>query len=255
MTAVGGGKAVITAKAGDKSATCEVTVTVPVTGVTLDKTELSLVKGESAELTAVVEPEDATDKTVTWESSDEKVATVDENGKVTAVGGGKAVITVKAGDKSATCEVTVTVPVTSVTLDKNELSLEKGESAVLTASVDPDDATDKTVTWESSDEKVATVDENGKVTAVAAGTADITAKVGDKSAVCVLTVTEPKVTESEVTEPDVSTDPDTTEPDVTTDPDTSNGSGDEENKPTGIVIALVPAAASAAAVTFFKKRK
>ena len=190
VTAVGGGTATITAKAGNKSATCEVTVTVPVTSVALDKNELSLEKGESAVLTASVNPDDATDKTVTWESSDETVATVDENGKVTAVGGGTATITAKAGSVSATCEVTVTVPVTSVTLDKNELSLEKGESAVLTAAVNPDDATDKTVTWESSDETVATVDENGKVTAVAKGTATITVAAGKASASCEVTVTE-----------------------------------------------------------------
>ncbi|MDE6580561.1 MAG: Ig-like domain-containing protein, partial [Ruminiclostridium sp.] len=255
VTAVGGGKATITAKAGSKSATCEVIVTIPVTSVTLNKNELSLEKGESAELTATVEPEDATDKTVTWTSSDEKVATVDENGKVTAIAAGAATITAKAGDKSATCEVTVTVPVTGITLDKTELSLEKGESAELTAAVEPEDATDKTITWTSSDEKVATVDENGKVTAIAAGTATITAKAGDMSATCSITVTEKaEDTKPDVTEPDV-TEPGVTEPDAT-EPNTSNdGKDDENNKPTGVAIALVPAVTAAAAAVIFKKRK
>ncbi|MDE7281349.1 MAG: Ig-like domain-containing protein, partial [Ruminiclostridium sp.] len=270
VTAVGAGKATITATAGTKSAYCEITVTVPVTGITLDKPELSLEKGESAELTAIVEPDDATDKTITWTSSNAAVAVVDENGKVTAIGGGKAAITAKAGDKTAVCEVTVTVPVTGITLDKTELSLEKGESAELTATVEPEDATDKTVTWTSSDETVAVVDENGKVTAVAAGTATIIAKSGDMSASCTVTVTEkavvtdpdvtdPDVTDPDVTDPDVTdpdvTDPDATEPDVTA-PGTSNdGKGDENNKPTGVAIALVPAVISAAAAVIFKKRK
>ena len=191
VTAVGGGSATITAKAGDKQATCTVTVTVPVTSVTLNKSSLALNKGQYETLTATVSPSDATDKTVTWSSSNTSVATVDQNGKVTAVGGGSATITAKAGDKQATCTVTITVPVTSVTLNKSSLALNKGQSETLTATVSPSDASDKKVIWSSSNTSVATVDQNGKVTAVAGGSATITAKAGDKQATCTVTVTVP----------------------------------------------------------------
>ena len=192
ITAVKEGTATITAKAGDKTAACKVTVekkTIAVESVELDKTELELTEGDSATLVATVKPDDATDKTVTWSSSDPEVATVD-GGVVTAVKEGTATITAKAGDKEAACEVTVkkkTVAVESVELDKTELELTAGDSATLVATVKPDDATDKTVTWSSSDPEVATVD-GGVVTAVKEGTATITASAGEKTATCALTV-------------------------------------------------------------------
>ena len=189
VTAVKSGKATVTAKCGGKTADCEVTVTVPTGSVTLDKTTLSLAVGESATLTATVKPDDATDKNVSWTSSDESIAKVD-NGKVTAVKSGKATITATCGGKTAECAVTVTVPTGSVTLDKMTLSLAIGESAQLTATVKPDDATDKNVSWTSSDESVAKVD-NGKVSAIKAGKATITAKCGGKTDECAVTVTVP----------------------------------------------------------------
>ena len=189
VTAVKSGKATITAKCGDKIAECAVTVTVPTGSVTLDKTTLSLAVGETEQLTATVKPDDATDKNVTWTSSDESVAKVD-NGKVTAVNAGKAIIIAKCGGKTAECAVTVTVPTGSVTLDKTSLSLAVGETAQLTATVKPDDATDKNVAWTSSDASVAKVD-NGKVTAVKSGKATITARCGDKTAECAVTVAVP----------------------------------------------------------------
>lgn len=182
ITAKKSGEATITAKSGSCIAECKVTITVSVESVTLDKTSLSLAIGESATLTATVKPDDATDKTVAWSSSDESVAKVD-NGKVTAVKSGKATVTAKCGVKTAECAVTVTVPVSSITLDKTTLSLVIGESFTLTATVKPDDATDKTVTWSSSDESVARVD-NGKVTAVNAGQAKISAAVGNITTSC-----------------------------------------------------------------------
>ena len=194
VSAVAEGTATITAKAGDKTATCSVTVTkkvVAVESVTLDKSSLELNEGETATLTATVKPDNASDKTVTWSSSKTSVATVDANGKVTAVAEGNATITAKAGNKSATCSVTVTknvVAVESITLDKSSLELNEGETATLVATVKPDNATNKTVTWSSSRTSVATVDANGKVTAVAEGTATITAKAGDKTATCTVTV-------------------------------------------------------------------
>ena len=182
ITAKKSGEAIITAKSGSCIAECKVTITVSAESVTLDKTSLSLAIGESATLTATVKPDDATDKTVAWSSSDESVAKVD-NGKVTAVKSGKATVTAKCGVKTAECAVTVTVPVSSITLDKTTLSLVIGESFTLTATVKPDDATDKTVIWSSSDESVARVD-NGKVTAVNAGQAKISAAVGNITTSC-----------------------------------------------------------------------
>ena len=199
VTAVGTGNATITAKAGDKEATCAVTVVIPVSGITLSQHTLALEKGASATLTATVTPANATDKTVTWSTSDAAVATVDANGKVTAVGGGNATITAKAGDKEATCAVTVTVPVSSLSLNKNTLSLTEGDSETLIATVNPSDATDKTVTWSTSNAAVATVDADGKVTALTEGTAVITAKAGGKEATCAVTVSNKVVPVTDIT--------------------------------------------------------
>ena len=157
-----------------------------------DLTPPSPTRRATETLTATVSPDNATDKTVTWSSSDKSVATVSSSGKVTAVKAGTAKITAKAGDKTATCTVTVSekvIAVTSIKLDKSTLSLTEGETAALTATVSPDNATDKTVTWSSSDKSIATVSSSGKVTAVKAGTAKITAKAGDKTATCLVTVT------------------------------------------------------------------
>ena len=169
--------------------------TVSVTGVTLDKDSLTLTEGNTAQLTATVKPDNATNKNVTWESSNTSVATVDATGEVTAIGAGTATITVTTedGNKTATCAVTVTaatVSVTGVSLDKTELSLTVGGTEALTATVAPDNATDKTVTWTSSNPSVAKV-ENGVVTALARGTAVITATAVDgsgASASCTVTV-------------------------------------------------------------------
>ena len=174
--------------------------TVAVTGVSLNKTELKLTTGDTETLTATVAPSDATNKAVTWTSSKESVATVDANGKVTAVAAGEATITVTTTDGSftATCTVTVedaTVAVTGVTLNKTTLPLTVGDTETLTATVAPTDATNKAVTWTSSKESVATVDANGKVTAVAAGEATITVTTtdGSKTATCTVTVTAAEV--------------------------------------------------------------
>ena len=194
VKAIAPGTAVITAKAGDKSATCTLTVekkVIPVSGITLSHTSATLVEGESLTLSATVTPADATDKTVTWSSSNTAVATVDANGLVKAIAPGTAVITAKAGDKSATCALTVekkVIPVGGISLSQTSATLVEGESLTLTATVTPADATDKTVTWSSSDETVATVDANGKVVAIAPGTAVITAQAGDFTATCEIVV-------------------------------------------------------------------
>ena len=169
--------------------------TVSVTGVSLNKTSLSLVEGGSESLTATISPDNATNKAVSWKSSDTGVATVDGSGKVTAVKAGSATITVTTtdGSKTATCSVTVTsktVSVTGVKLDNGKLELKAGETAQLTATVEPSDASDKSLEWTSSDAKIATVDASGKVTAVGVGSATITVKTkdGGKTATCAVTV-------------------------------------------------------------------
>ena len=192
------GNALVTAMAGGKSESCSIRVeqrTVAVTSVELDRKTLEMTEGDEVTLTATVKPDDATDKTVTWASDKTSVATVDENGKVSAKAAGTAVITVttKDGGKTAKCTVTVkaaSVAVTGVSLDKTTLTLTEGESATLKATVKPDDASNKQVTWSSDKESVATVDENGKVTAKAAGTAviTVTTKDGGKTAKCTVTV-------------------------------------------------------------------
>ena len=194
VTALKAGAANITVKSvdGGFTASCSVSVsakTVDVASISLSKEELTLKEGDSETITATVKPDDATDKTVTWTSSDPSVATVD-GGKIEAVKEGTATVTAKAGDKTATCKVTVdkkVIAVESVELDKTEVELTEGDSVTLTATVKPDDATDKTVTWTSSDPAVATVD-GGKIEAVKEGSATITAKSGEKSATCQVTV-------------------------------------------------------------------
>ena len=170
------------------------------TTIELNETSTEITEGGTMQLTATVLPEDATDKTVTWVSSDETVATVDENGLVTAVAAGTATITATTNDGSelsASCAVTVLpniVLATSMDLNQSNAEVNVGETVQLTAIVLPEDATDKTVTWASSDESVAAVDENGLVTAVAPGTATITATTNDGSelsASCVVTVMNP----------------------------------------------------------------
>lgn len=167
-----------------------------VSSVQLNESAMSLSVGGTGNLIATVNPSDATDKTVTWTSSNTAIATVDANGKVTAVAPGTAVIvvTTKDGGKTASCTVTVsstTVPVESITLDKTSLSLAEGETATIIATVSPDNATNKAVNWTSSNTAVATVDANGNVTAVSAGTIVIIASTADggKTALCTVTVT------------------------------------------------------------------
>ena len=162
---------------------------IAVTGVSLSRSAVTLEVGGTSNLTATVQPSNATNKAVSWSTSNQSVATV-KNGTVTAVAEGTATITATAGGKSATCSVTVNkkvVAITSVVLDKAEVELEPGGTVTLTASVKPDDATDKSVTWTTSDASIVTV-ENGTVTAVAEGSVTITAKAGDKEAICQVTV-------------------------------------------------------------------
>ena len=199
VTAKKAGTAVITATSSNgKTAGCTVTVKqkeIAITGISLNKSTTSLTEGESETLTATITPSNATgDKTVKWSSSNEAVAAVDSNGKVTAKKAGTAVITATSSNgKTAGCTVTVKqkeIAITGISLNKSTTSLTEGESETLTATITPSNATgDKTVKWSSSNEAVAAVDSNGKVTAKKAGTAVITATSSNgKSASCTVTV-------------------------------------------------------------------
>lgn len=174
---------------------------IPVKGVTLDKTTLELTAGAVGQLTATFTPEDATDQTVTWSSSNSGVVTVDQNGTLKAVAAGTATITVKTtdGGYTATCKVTVKpVAVTEVLLDKISVTMKVGDMLVLSATVQPENVSDKAITWSSSAPSVVKV-ENGKLTALAEGSATITAKCGEKSAFCTVTVQKAEVPAESVT--------------------------------------------------------
>ena len=235
ITAVGAGEADVTASAKDVniSSTTHVKVIITPTGVEAPEALELVTNGENSKnLDAKMTPEDATEVKLAYESSDDSVATVDENGLVTAVADGECTITtyvvadapataetaavvtdeekptegenseatadsetvtipdnldsafgVVPEGLSATTKVTVTTKVESITLDKTEGILNVGNTVTITATVAPEGATNPAVTWSSSDESVATVDETGKVTAVAVGNATITATSEDDSSV------------------------------------------------------------------------
>ena len=195
ITAKAKGTAEIIAKTSNGvSAKCKITVnqkTIAVTGISLNKETASLYKGDKLILTATISPSNATNKNVTWTSSNNSVATVDK-GNVTTVGVGETIITAKTSNgKTATCRITVskkTVAVTGISLDKNTATIQEGNKVTLKATVSPSNATNKTVTWTSSNNSVATVT-NGEVVGKSAGTATITAKTSNgKTATCKVTV-------------------------------------------------------------------
>ena len=166
--------------------------TIAVTGVTLTPATATKNVGGTQQLTATVAPSNATNKTVTWSTSNGSVATVNSTGLVTAVAAGTATITVTTqdGGKTDVSVITVTVPVTGVTLSPATATKNVGGTQQLTATVAPSNATNKTVTWSTSNGSVATVNSTGLVTAIAAGTATITATTqdGGKTDTSVITV-------------------------------------------------------------------
>lgn len=196
------GTATVTATAEGKSGTCAVTVkakAIGVTEVTLDKTELTLTEGETETLTATVRPDNADNRKVTWSSDKTDVATVDGAGKVTAVMPGEAVVTVTTedGGKTATCKVTVkakAVPVTGVDVNPWVMTLSVRGTSKLSYTIRPADATNQNVKWESESPSVATVDSEGNVKGVAAGTAKIcvTTEDGGFKSYCTVTVKKTK---------------------------------------------------------------
>jgi Bacterial surface proteins containing Ig-like domains len=172
---------------GNFTASCSVIVIVNVSSITLSVANITLEKGKSTKLFVTVYPNDATDKTIVWSSSDANIANVDKDGNVQAINGGNVIITATSADDkiSAKCSVAVTVPVQGISIDKNELTLVKGQSATLKATIYPSDATLKDVLWSSDNPNVANVD-NGTVKAVGVGTANITveSRVGNKRVSC-----------------------------------------------------------------------
>ena len=190
-----GQSAVITATAKNGKLTAKITVKVNPIGVskiTLNRTSQSLSKGKSFTLVATVKPANATNKTLTWTSSNPGVAKVDKNGKVTALKNGTATITCKsANGKKVTCTVTVRkINVVDIQLDKRSVLVDQGATFTIKANIIPGNATNQKVTWSSSDESIAKVSSNGKVTAVATGVCQITATTaeGGFTAVCMIQV-------------------------------------------------------------------
>jgi uncharacterized repeat protein (TIGR02543 family) len=170
----------------------EVDLAVHVNSISIDKSTLNLiVGGETETLTATVNPDNATNKAITWSSGNTAVATV-SNGTITAVAAGNTTITVTTADGgfTAQCEVAVSVSVTGVTLDESTLNLIVGETETLTATVNPDDATNKALIWSSDNTAVVTVSSSGLVTPVKSGTATITVTTvdGGFTALCEVTV-------------------------------------------------------------------
>jgi uncharacterized protein YjdB len=200
VTATNPGTATITATSEDSGykASCKVTVKakpIPVTGVALDKTSIEIIEGDFTELKAIITPENATNKNVIWSSSDKSVVRV-EDGKVTAINIGMVTITVTTedGGYKASCKVTVkerVYPVTGVSLNKTSLEITEGDFSELIATISPSNATNKNVSWTSSDETIATV-EHGKVKAIKPGSATITVTTedGGHTATCQVTVKE-----------------------------------------------------------------
>ena len=200
VSAKSSGTATVTCRAADgsgKYATCRVSVeatTVYVSSITLNKSSLSLSVGKTSQLSANVYPTSATNRSVSWTSDDTSVITVSSNGLVTAKSAGTAIITCKAKDgsgKKATCTIVVKEPVKpiSITLNKTNETLSEGETLQLTATINPSDAVDKTITWISDNASVAAVNAGGFVTAKGVGTANIIATTSNNlAAVCIITV-------------------------------------------------------------------
>lgn len=192
------GTSKVTARTDDGGfmSSCNVTVGVGVEKIELDKSELSLKKGESAPLKATIFPENASDKSLKWGSSDVSVATVDAYGNVKAEGNGEATVFVSSSDGGFTayCNVKVGTSVTGISLDPREFTLETiGSSFTIKPVISPEDASDLGVVWESADTKVVSVASDGTVTAIGPGTTTVTATTNDGSFTsnCVVSVKSP----------------------------------------------------------------
>ena len=196
VTPVGPGEAVITASVDMVyQAVCHIRVTQPAEGVVISRTELKIQIGTSETLEATVRPETANVKELIWSSSDPEVASVSEDGTVTAqkLGETDVVVTTVDGGYTASCKVIVIQRVTGVSLDVGNASMIVGEPYQLNATVEPSDASDKSLVWTSSSSKVASVNETGLVTPLAPGECVITVTTSDGgfTAECIIVVTRP----------------------------------------------------------------
>lgn len=175
--------------------TCEFYINKPVTAVDLDYTNVTLKIDEDFRLSAKITPADASNQNIIWSSSDTGIVKVDDSGLITGVAGGSATILAKSEDSGATslCNVTVYQPVTSVTISNESMTVRKGTEFWLNATALPNNAANKEIAWSSGDTRIATVDQNGKVTALEAGTCVINATSRDSGVMarCALTVTQP----------------------------------------------------------------
>lgn len=168
-----------------------ITVVVTPTGISVpDSVTLSMGDNINASIEATVTPEDATDVVIEYSSSDEAIATVDNAGYITAIAAGEADVTAIIADTglAATCHVIVTSAIESMDMSKSSMTMKPGATGTLSVTVSPEEANISGMTWTSTDEAVATVDQEGNVTAVADGTATITATIGNTSATCDVTV-------------------------------------------------------------------
>ena len=186
------GETTIKAMLANFQAICVVSVYIPVSGISLKPSSLTIPKGSSYTLTAVVAPDDAANKKLSWSSDNTSVATVDNDGRVTAINNGEAIITVKTedGGYTATCAVTVVIPVTGISINPTSLSMYPGDTGQIVATVAPSDASNKDVTWSSNKPTVVSVNQDGVVSALNGGNAIITARTvdGGYEAKCNITV-------------------------------------------------------------------
>ena len=194
VTAKAGGVAIITAKSQDRgyTATCAVTVNLHVTSVKINTTAKTIEAGKSFQLAAWPQPANATNKAVAWFSSNTAVATVSSTGLVKGIKNGTANITVKTADggKTATCRITVGIPVTGVKINTTSRTVEARKTFQMAAWPQPSNASNKAVTWTSSNTSVASVNSSGLVTGIKNGTTTITVKTvdGGYTKTCVMTV-------------------------------------------------------------------
>ncbi len=212
-------------------------VDIPAEKVTLDKTSVTLKKGGTHKLVVTVTPEDSTDKTILFQSSNDNVATVSNDGVITATGGGTATITVKVGAKTATCKVTVNVPQTGIkAYGSTSRTVEMGKTLKLAVVKVPADTSDNYKTsWTSSDTKIATVDVNGVVTPVSEGVVKITAKSNNWTVIYTVTVgkgEETSSTEESTTDESTTNVEESTTDEVTTDVPVTEPSTEPTTEPT-----------------------
>lgn len=189
VLAVGVGQTTITATCGNVQATCIVTIEIPLLEIDLEQTQATLAVGESLVLNTRLYPEDATNCEITWNSSDPAVATVSADGTITGVAPRTVTITATSGELTAECTITVGYHAETAKLDRETISLAIGQKYKLVASISPGEDLIDTMEYTSSNPKVATVDKDGTVTAVAAGNAIITFRCGDITVKCTVTVT------------------------------------------------------------------